>query len=375
VVAVKITAEVINPETAMTIETDSKYVLGLLRNPHKLEDKGFIDTSNAKLIQSTIASLRLRPTQTLLKWVKGHSGHERNEGADLLAKEAVRKEKASYINLHPPRTLHVTGAKLSTITQALAYKAIVAKKSRDEDLYRRRTEVNVMRVQNCIEDTFSYIPTPETFWKSIRHKDLELKIQIFLWKVTHDAYWTGTRWANIPKPELQERAMCSLCGEVDDFTHILTKCQSPGQEIIWKLAGQIWRRKANNIPWRTPTIGDILGCGLARIKNHQARLTGDCRLWKLLIALSAYQIWTLRCERVIANEGRPFSQTEVKNRWSTSINNQLKMDCQMTHKRYEKKALPRGLVIQTWRRVINDEKNLPKDWIDTDGVLVGIAGD
>ncbi|KAJ4484642.1 hypothetical protein C8R41DRAFT_707486, partial [Lentinula lateritia] len=123
-VAVKIAAEVINPETAMTIETDSKYVLELLRNPHKLEDKGFIDTSNAKLIQSTIASLRLRPTQTLLKWVKGHNGHEWNEGADLLAKEAVRKEKASYINLHPPRTLHVTGAKLSTMTQALAYKAI-----------------------------------------------------------------------------------------------------------------------------------------------------------------------------------------------------------------------------------------------------------
>ncbi|KAJ3924532.1 MAG: hypothetical protein NXY57DRAFT_969681 [Lentinula lateritia] len=67
IVAVKIAAEVINSETAMTIETDSKYVLELLRNPHKLEDKGFIDTSNAKLIQSTIASLRLRPTQTLLK--------------------------------------------------------------------------------------------------------------------------------------------------------------------------------------------------------------------------------------------------------------------------------------------------------------------
>ncbi|KAJ4464950.1 hypothetical protein C8R41DRAFT_912550 [Lentinula lateritia] len=358
----------------MTIETDSKYVLGLLKNAHELEDTGFINTSNAKLVRSTIASLRLRPTQTLLKWVKGHSGHERNEGADTMAKEAVGKVKASYINLCPPHTLHVTGAKISAMTQALAYKVIMTQKSSDADMYRRRTEINIMRVQNCVEDMFGYIPTPETFWKSIRHKDLELKLQIFLWKVTHDAYWTGTRWANLPKPELQERAICSVCEEVDDFAHILTKCQSPGQETIWQLAGQLWGKKANNIPWRTPTIGDILGCGLARIKNQQVILTGDCRLWKLLIALSAYLIWTLRCERVIANEGRPFQQIEIQNRWNKSINNQLKMDCQMAHKRYEEKALPRGLVIQTWRGVIKDEKNLPMDWIDTDGVLVGIAG-
>ncbi|KAJ3805410.1 hypothetical protein F5876DRAFT_51899 [Lentinula aff. lateritia] len=143
---------------------------------------------------------------------------------------------------------------------------------------------------------FEYIPTSESFWKSIRHKHLELKIKVFLWKLTHDAYWTGTHWSNIPKPELQEWAVCKECNEIDNFTHILTKCQSTGQELIWKLAGKLWHRKANKIQWRNPTIGDILGCGLARIISQTRVMTGDCRLWKLLIAHSAYLIWTMRCD-------------------------------------------------------------------------------
>ncbi|KAJ3871289.1 hypothetical protein F5051DRAFT_341111 [Lentinula edodes] len=363
-----------NPNLKLIIETDSKYVLNFLRNPNKLEDVGFINVSNTKLIESTIASFRTRPAQVLTKWVKGHSGHERNEGADALAKVAIRKKKASYVNLTPLKDLHVTGAKLSAMTQALAYQAIRARELTTGKMYRRRTHINIMRVQNCTEDLFNYIPTPEAFWKSIRHKDLELKIQIFLWKVAHDAYWTGTHWANIANPSLQERTMCHLCGEVDDFTHILTKCQSPGQERIWELAGALWGKKLNNITWRMPTVGDILGCGLAKIKNKEVLLRGDCRLWKLLIAHSAYLIWTLRCERVIANEGKAFSQAEVQNRWSTMINNLLEMDQQLSNKRYEKKALPKGLVIQTWRGLLHNEKSLPRDWIDVNGVLVGIAG-
>ncbi|KAJ3805409.1 hypothetical protein F5876DRAFT_51902 [Lentinula aff. lateritia] len=46
----------------------------------------------------------------------------------------------------------------------------------------------------------------------------------------------------------------------------------------------------------------------------------------------------------------------------------------MSNKKYKVKALPKGLVTQTWRGVLNDERNLPRDWVDRDGVLVGIAG-
>ncbi|KAJ3916129.1 hypothetical protein F5877DRAFT_47199 [Lentinula edodes] len=130
-------------------------------------------------------------------------------------------------------------------------------------------------------------------------------------------------------------------------------------------------RKSNNIPWRNPSIGDILGCGLARIKIQHTVLIGDCRLWKLLIAHSAYLIWVLQCERVIGNDGSAISNAEVRNRWCKMINDLLRMDCCMTNKRYESKALPKGLILQTWRGILKDEGNLPKDWTNTNGVLVG----
>ncbi|KAJ4467217.1 hypothetical protein J3R30DRAFT_3578941 [Lentinula aciculospora] len=76
----------------------------------------------------------------------------------------------------------------------------------------------------------------------------------------------GTHWTRAGmKPELQVRAICQKCGVVEDLDHTLTKCESSGQEMIWEMAGELWSKKKTNIPWRAPTIRDIIGCGLARI--------------------------------------------------------------------------------------------------------------
>ncbi|KAJ4482343.1 hypothetical protein J3R30DRAFT_3458588 [Lentinula aciculospora] len=179
--------------------------------------------------------------------------------------------------------------------------------------------------------------------------------------------------------ELQEQAICRDFGEIEDVNHILTKCQTPGQELIWKLAGELWGKKTESgIPWRNPTIGDILGCRLARIKEQTTKklLLGEARLRKLIIAHSAYLIWTLRCERVISNNGRPFPENEIRNRWLKAINNRRELDRRMTHQRYEVKTLSKRLVLQTWKGVLADEGELPKDWMDEriSGVLVGMAG-
>ncbi|KAJ4488226.1 hypothetical protein J3R30DRAFT_3280532, partial [Lentinula aciculospora] len=53
---------------------------------------------------------------------------------------------------------------------------------------------------------------------------------------------------------------------------------------------------------------------------------------------SAYLIWTLQCERAINNEGRPFPENEIRNRWVKAINSHLELDRHMTNSRYEKKA-------------------------------------
>ncbi|KAJ3780058.1 hypothetical protein GGU10DRAFT_279975, partial [Lentinula aff. detonsa] len=51
-------------------------------------------------------------------------------------------------------------------------------------------------------------------------------------------------------------------------------------------------------------------------------------------------------------------------RWLKMMNDRLEMDCDMTNGRYERKALSKRLVLQTWKGTLSNEKSLPKDWIE-----------
>ncbi|KAF5357593.1 hypothetical protein D9758_007475 [Tetrapyrgos nigripes] len=194
-VAAKVAAETTPQYLQLNIETDSKYVLNLLtRDMKQHEDEGYTTTANPDLVQSTVASFRARTTLTHLKWVKGHAGNARNEGADTLAKLALDKHRPSYINTTPMPTLQVHGAKLKSMTQALAYQAILQRKSNDGATDRPRTKTNISFVKACINQKFEYIPTDAAFWASIRHKDLNKKTRYFLWMAAHDAYMIGSHW-------------------------------------------------------------------------------------------------------------------------------------------------------------------------------------
>ncbi|KAF8918527.1 hypothetical protein CPB85DRAFT_1213633, partial [Mucidula mucida] len=67
------------------------------------------------------------------------------------------------------------------------------------------------------------------------------------------------------------------------------------------------------------------------------------------------------------------SPEQVKNRWKKMINKRLELDCLMTHRRFGKKALSKKKVLMTWKGSLKDEHNLPKDWTEVGGVLVGTA--
>ncbi|THU84122.1 ribonuclease H-like protein, partial [Dendrothele bispora CBS 962.96] len=152
--AVKIAAELVDRNLELRIETDSKYVITLLtsKQRNQRENDGYIGTANKALLRGMIASLRRRQYKTYFKWVKGHDGHERNEGADEMARKAVTKDKASPIHLSVAPTLLATGAKLSTMTQDLAYKAsqewspIAAK--------RQRTNRNILAIKDMNPNVF-----------------------------------------------------------------------------------------------------------------------------------------------------------------------------------------------------------------------------
>jgi ribonuclease HI len=112
--ALKIVAEDTPSSMGLGIETDLQYTLNqITRHLKQNEDEGYIGIANASLIQTTVARLRKRKASTKLKWVKGHAGHTRNEGADMMAKLSTQLDPPDDPNMEIAPTLKVTGAKLT----------------------------------------------------------------------------------------------------------------------------------------------------------------------------------------------------------------------------------------------------------------------
>lgn len=339
--------------------------------------------ANSELIQATIASLRGRRTATQLMWVKGHDGHERNEGADEQANEGANKATPDVVDLQIPAELRLSGAKLSAITQSLAYKAVRERKLRLEFHARHRTEININRAKEELKRAMGRTPTEARIWKAVRHKDFTRQARYFLWMTAHDAYMVGSNWLRPSfSPEMQERAGCVHCGgELESMEHILTQCETYGQNQVWRLAEKLWVKRNLAQEWPTIGLGLILASALMEYKTADetpTRRTGDERFFRILVSESAHLIWKLRCERIIQKDNVPFTKNEVRKRWVAAMNRRLEMDRLMTNPKYEHKALSADRVTQTWSGVLLDEDGLPDDgWLNISGVLVGItaAGD
>ncbi|KAL1740175.1 hypothetical protein HDZ31DRAFT_48024 [Schizophyllum fasciatum] len=367
------------PDRELAQETDSQMVQFMLtRWRAHFEDIGFIGKKNARLARALIAAMRDRPANTKIKWVKGHNGYQRNEEADKLANAGARKDEPDEVDIKVPSRLKVTGAKLSCMTQALAYRAIRTQKSR-KTAARPASERNIDRIQAALQDAFGVYYTKEKIWRSIEKKALLVECQNFMWMATHDAYMIGKKWLEVydgSKPEHEEKrkhALCQRCEAIESMDHILFECEAAGQTTVWKLAKAVWERTGRE--WQSPSFGLVMGAACPQFLDDDGdRLTHLERLWTILISCSGYLIWKLRCERVIQNENKEFHEREVEGRWFAEMNSRLDLDRRMTHKRYEKKRLSEGLVEFTWRPVIPNYESLPPKWVSNSGVLVGIKG-
>ena len=114
----------------LTIITDSRYIIeGLTEHLQKWEDNGWIEIENAPLFKQAAYLLKKRSAPTAFEWVKGHRGVLGNEESDKLAKEGAGKEIGDAISTHIPVEFDLQGAKLATLTQAVAYKGIRERKT------------------------------------------------------------------------------------------------------------------------------------------------------------------------------------------------------------------------------------------------------
>ena len=73
--------------------------------------------------------LRHCTAPTFFEWVKGHNGNLGNEEGDKLAKEGAEKEEPNTLPLEILPEYDLQGAKLTSLTQALAHKGIHSQKS------------------------------------------------------------------------------------------------------------------------------------------------------------------------------------------------------------------------------------------------------
>jgi hypothetical protein len=295
------------------------------------EDTGYIGRKQPYMARLAVARLRKRTATTILVSPEHNAAEKRAELAETLALTAQEN------NHHNPRSLEMqiqddepqlTGAKLAALTQKLAYQGVRERKMAKYNK-RPRAEAMMQRAQAEAEDAFGFIPTEEKVWNALRHKDLSRECRHFLYRVMHDSYMVGSQWDRPGfKDEIRERKDCRHvgCGGEDSLEHILFYCEAPGRERVWELAKALWEKKAPaEHMW--PGLGMILSCGLATFKTEEGeRNYGAERLYRILVSESAKLIWTLRCERVIADTQTTLTESEVEARWYKVLNERLNLD-------------------------------------------------
>jgi ribonuclease HI len=225
-------------------------------------------------------------------------------------------------------------------------------------------------VKKAAETAFGRHVTDARVWQSVTSKEFLPRTAEFLWKGLHNAHRIGKYWTYIP--ECEDRAICQECGVLEDLDHILVECASPGREIIWKAAEALWREREEE--WPELSLGTILGCGLAEFRDERNKpRLGTERLYRILMSESAYLIWKLRNDRVISRNGAPLEEGEIKNKWRFTINQRLQVDIVLANRPLKGKcpALAPQLVAATWSGTLDNERNLPENWIREPRVLVG----
>ncbi len=208
---------------------------------------------------------------------------------------------------------------------------------------------------------------------SLRTRDMDKQVQEFIWKLIHDAQMVGNKWLRDGmKPELKERGICKHCDdEVESMDHILFKCKAVGQEYVWELTKVLWNKRCSY--WPTPSLATVAAPSfVANPDANEKMRPGDRRLFVVVVPEAARLIWKLRCQRVIDRENESFTRQEVLNRWKEMINRRVRVEKQATAAKYGRSALNKSRVRETWEGLLENENELPEDWTEAAGVLVGI---
>ncbi|PPR01275.1 hypothetical protein CVT26_015296, partial [Gymnopilus dilepis] len=183
------------------------------------ENRGWLELQYGETIIAILSLIRSRPTPVTIETVE--KTHQHIQHAKALANE--------------------TGAKLECMTQSSLYKGIQL--SKDPPRQRRSTQDNMEATQRGVATISDYYPTPGEVWASLRRKEFDKRQGHSCGK-----YKCGKYWNHIPNYE--HRGHCAICNTTDTIEHALTQCRASGQEEIWRLTRQLWRKRG--LRWKKP---------------------------------------------------------------------------------------------------------------------------
>ncbi|KAH9927752.1 uncharacterized protein B0H18DRAFT_875187, partial [Fomitopsis serialis] len=351
------------------VSSSTRLAVEMTQKLPQWEDRGWIQIDGATYLRALANQLRQRCAVTTFRTPK--NGQER----DIMLK-AHDHAVASYPHVPPqhvqPRitkSFDLSGARMSSLTQALAYQGIRASAESPEC---RSTQRHLSEIRSLLTACSGPVHDGE-IWKEVRHGDIRRPVTDFLWKGIHGAHRVGAYWTNIPGYE--DRAVCRLCGVTESMAHILTECAALERSSVWSYVERAWTRTGGE--WREPSLPSILAAGLATPRRANGKPSKDhsVKLWRILLTEAAYLIWCLRCERVIQHEDEAnwkHSKRSIAARWYASVNKRLHLDIESTHPRFGRLAIKRQLVLDTWHHLVWDVQALPDDWTTVQRVLVGI---
>ncbi|KAJ6611807.1 hypothetical protein B0H10DRAFT_1653032, partial [Mycena sp. CBHHK59/15] len=333
------------------------------------EHVGWVGVPHREVLRCVAAELKARKAPTFLK-VAATGTQDRTEckRAARVAKRAAKAPSVAAWDLSLPPDMALPGLSLQGNRQKTFYRSIREEKIKKLTPQASTTK-NLEAVRLAVYNTFDCRVIDTQIWRSMSVKDFLPRTAQFLWKSIHNAHRIGTYWTHIP--ECKDRAVCKDCEVTEDLEHILIGCESPGQEVIWRAAKTLWLEKESE--WPEVSLGTDLGCGLAEFRDGGKIARGAQRLYRILMSESAYLIWRLRNDRVVARDGEPATEDEIINKWKFAVNQRLQMDKLLANRprKGKRPALAPKLVLETWSNTLDNERSLPTDWLREPRVLVG----
>ncbi|KAF8196494.1 hypothetical protein BJ912DRAFT_846780 [Pholiota molesta] len=363
------------PSTPLLIKTDMRStIISLTIGLEKNEDLDWKDSPDRSSMKDIVAMLRARCSETSFTIIGNNSDPQVLNGIRSKLKHALSNANGDVVAaVEVPQKYQISGMQISQATQAIVYRRIVNMR---REPARPATMVNLDIARQAAGHHNGLTPLDARVWLSIRDKSVTPRARSFLWKAMHNAYKLGRFWAHIPNYE--QRQFCHACGNADEtLEHILTRCRASQQETIWNAARELWALR--ELPWPPPTMGVILGSGLHLFHTQAGKmpLPGANRLYKIIMSESAHMIWKIRCQWRIQDEGdldKILSNEGARGKWLDQINRRLQLECLQTNPyKYGKMAVRKALVEKTWWAVLKNREDLPDDWIENTGVLVGIG--